>query len=57
MSGDLHIAKDSDPRFPILRELLGIPRGLRVSGLRRLGRFRRGNEWQSASLESGLALG
>jgi hypothetical protein len=51
------MAKDSDPRFPILRELLGIPRGLRVSGLRRLGRFRRGNEWQSASLESGLALG
>jgi hypothetical protein len=32
MSGDLHIAKDSDPRFPILRELLGIPRSLRVSG-------------------------
>jgi opacity protein-like surface antigen len=32
MSGDLHIAKDSDPRFPILRELLGIPTSLRVSG-------------------------
>ena len=32
MSGDLQIAKDSDPRFPILRELLGIPRSLRVSG-------------------------
>jgi opacity protein-like surface antigen len=32
MSGDLHIAKDSDPRFPILRELLGIPRSLKVSG-------------------------
>jgi opacity protein-like surface antigen len=30
-SGDLHIAKDSDPRFPILRELLGIPVSLRVS--------------------------
>jgi opacity protein-like surface antigen len=32
MSGDLHIAKDSDPRFPILRQLLGIPLSLRVSG-------------------------
>jgi len=32
MSGDLHIAKDSDPRFPILREKLGIPLSLRVSG-------------------------
>jgi hypothetical protein len=32
MSGDLHIAKDSDPRFPILRELLGIPLSLRRSG-------------------------
>jgi opacity protein-like surface antigen len=32
MSGDLHIAKDSDPRFPRLRELLGIPLSLRVSG-------------------------
>jgi hypothetical protein len=32
MSSDLHIAKDSDPRFPILRELLGIPLSLRVSG-------------------------
>ena len=32
MSGDLHIAQNSDPRFPILRERLGIPLGLRVSG-------------------------
>jgi hypothetical protein len=32
MSGDLHIAKDSDPRFPILREKLGISTNLRVSG-------------------------
>jgi hypothetical protein len=32
MSGDLHIAKNSDPRFPILREKLGIPLSLRVSG-------------------------
>jgi opacity protein-like surface antigen len=32
MSGDLHIAKDSDPRFPRLRELLGIPLSLRASG-------------------------
>jgi opacity protein-like surface antigen len=32
MSGDLHIAKDSDPRFSILRELLGIPKSLKVSG-------------------------
>jgi hypothetical protein len=32
MSGDLHIAKDSDPRFPILREKLEIPLSLRVSG-------------------------
>jgi hypothetical protein len=32
ISGDFHIAKDSDPRFPILRELLGIPTSLRVSG-------------------------
>lgn len=32
MSADLQIAKDSDPRFPILRELLGIPLSLRRSG-------------------------
>ena len=32
MSADLQIAKDSDPRFPILRELLGIPLSLRTSG-------------------------
>jgi opacity protein-like surface antigen len=32
MSGDLHIAKDSDPRFPKLREKFGIPLSLRVSG-------------------------
>jgi opacity protein-like surface antigen len=32
MSGDLQIAKDSDPRFPVLRELLGIPLSLRRSG-------------------------
>jgi hypothetical protein len=32
MSGDLHIARDSDPRFPILRERLGIPADLKVSG-------------------------
>ena len=32
MSGDLHIAKDNDPRFPRLRELLGIPLSLRASG-------------------------
>jgi hypothetical protein len=32
MSGDLNIAKDSDPRFPVLRKLLGIPLSLRVSG-------------------------
>jgi len=32
MSGDLRIAKDSDPRFPILRERLGIPPNLKVSG-------------------------
>src|SRR5947207_2267982 len=32
MSGDLHIAENSDPRFPILRERLGIPLSLRVSG-------------------------
>src|SRR5207248_2631759 len=32
MSGDLHIAKNSDPRFPIPRELLGIPLSLRTSG-------------------------
>jgi opacity protein-like surface antigen len=32
MSGDLHIAKDSDPRFPRLREKFGIPLSLRVSG-------------------------
>ena len=32
MSGDLRIAKDDDPRFPILREKLGIPTNLRVSG-------------------------
>ena len=32
MSGDLHIAKDNDPRFPRLRELLGIPLSLRAAG-------------------------
>jgi len=32
MSADLQIAKDSDPRFPRLREKLGIPLSLRVSG-------------------------
>jgi len=32
MSADLQIAKDSDPRFPVLRELLGIPLSLRTSG-------------------------
>jgi hypothetical protein len=32
MSGDLQIAKDSDPRFPRLRERLGIPPNLKVSG-------------------------
>ena len=32
MSADLQIAKDSDPRFPVLRELLGIPLSLRRSG-------------------------
>jgi hypothetical protein len=32
MSGDLRIAKDSDPRFPILRDLLGIPLNGKVSG-------------------------
>jgi hypothetical protein len=32
MSGDVHIARDSDPRFPILRDLLGIPLSLRVFG-------------------------
>src|ERR1700730_12826118 len=32
MSGDLHIAKDSDPRFPRLRQLLGIPLSLRAAG-------------------------
>jgi hypothetical protein len=32
MSADLQIAKDSDPRFPRLRERLGIPLNLKVSG-------------------------
>jgi opacity protein-like surface antigen len=32
MSADLQIAKNSDPRFPRLRELLGIPLSLRTSG-------------------------
>jgi hypothetical protein len=32
MSADLQIANDSDPRFPILRERLGIPPNLKVSG-------------------------
>jgi opacity protein-like surface antigen len=32
MSANLQIAKDSDPRFPILRERLGIPPNLKVSG-------------------------
>jgi hypothetical protein len=32
MSGDLHIFDNGDPRFPALRERLGIPSNLRVSG-------------------------
>jgi hypothetical protein len=32
MSGDLHIARNSNPRFPILLQKLGIPPSLRVSG-------------------------
>jgi hypothetical protein len=32
MSGDLRIRKDNDPRFPTLRERLGIPTNLRVFG-------------------------
>jgi hypothetical protein len=32
MSGDLQISDNSDPRFPILRQGLGIPDNLRVSG-------------------------
>jgi hypothetical protein len=32
MSGDLRIAQDNDPRFPALREHLGIPDSLKVSG-------------------------
>jgi hypothetical protein len=32
MSGDLQIFDDGDPRFPILRQRLGIPDNLRVSG-------------------------
>ncbi|HMG04327.1 MAG TPA: hypothetical protein VK581_02625 [Chthoniobacterales bacterium] len=31
-SGDLQIFDNGDPRFPILRDLLGIPTNLRVSG-------------------------
>jgi hypothetical protein len=32
MSGDLQIFDDGDPRFPLLRQRLGIPSNLRVSG-------------------------
>jgi len=32
MSADLQIARDSDPRFPRVRERLGIPPNLKVSG-------------------------
>lgn len=31
-SGDFHIANNQDPRFPILRRLLGIPNSLHASG-------------------------
>ena len=55
MSADLQIAKDNDPRLPRLRERLGIPLNLKVSGSAHwvdpvIGTSGKGHVWKAVSL-------